>query len=125
MTFFRGIGAFIEDLWPGILVGFAFGVALLLALLVLTDAGFNESDCATEVLEARAELAAEILSDVGPMLLAAQIEMDMLRAELAGAQSNGSSAASGIRQNEELGAWSDAAGDFYCFPVEGAGFGSS
>jgi hypothetical protein len=27
-----------------------------------------------------------------------------------------------LSENEELGAFSDPAGEFYCFPVEGAGF---
>jgi len=123
MDFLRGIGIFIEDLWPGILVGFAAGVGLLLALLVLTDAGFNEPDCAEAVLEARAEMVGDVLSSATAILYGSQLEIANLQAQL-DAQSNGSGGDAGIRPNEELGAWSDAAGEFACFPVEGAGFPS-
>lgn len=120
--FFVGIGIFFEDMWPGLVVGVAFGAGVLLAILLLVGT-FDAPDCSAEVAEAQAEVVGEILVGIGPELVSMQLQIQALQAQVE-AGSNGPSGDSGIRPNEELGAYSDAAGEFYCFPTEGAGFPS-
>ena len=119
MTFLRGIGAFIEDQLPGLLAGLGLGAILLGVLVLFGSFGFS-NDCADEVADAVSQVEAEI----GPLLFGAlskviqlQDDVQSLKARIAACQaSHGPSGASAIRMNEELGAYSDAAGDFYCFP---------
>lgn len=120
---FRDIQYFIEDQWIGIAVGAGLGAIILFLALLFTDSGFNEADCAEEVVAAEAALVGEIIEGIGPELIQMQLQIQALQAQVE-AGSNGPSGDAGIRMNERLGAYSDAAGEFYCFPVEGAGFPS-
>ncbi len=123
--FFVGIGIFFEDQLAGLLVGLAFGAGVLLAILLLTGS-LDDADCSAEVEAAEAALVGEMLEAIGPEIIQMSLQIMSLQEQLAAAeaQSNGPSGDSGIRPNEELGAYSDAAGEFYCFPTEGAGFPS-
>jgi hypothetical protein len=117
----REIRYFFEDYWLPLVIGFAAGSIVLLGILFFTDSGFNESDCSEEVLAAEAALVGEMLEAIGPELIQMQLQIQALQAQVE-AGSNGSSGDAGIRPNEALGAYSDPAGEFYCFPTEGAGF---
>ena len=119
----RGIPVFLEDQLPGLVVGLVFGAGVLLAILFSTGS-LDDADCSAEVEAAELAMVEQILGEVmESVVLPAVVQIQALQAQLSLAQAqNGPGGDSGIRQNEELGAWSDAAGEFACFPVEGAGF---
>jgi hypothetical protein len=118
MTILRGIGAFIEDLWVGILAGAALGAGLALIAFLLFS---SPADCADEIEEAQLELIEGVMGQVSGIVMEASLRIRALRFQLQEAQSNGPSSASGIRMNERLGAYSDAAEEFVCFPQSYSG----
>ena len=121
MTFLRGIGAFIEDQLPGLLVGLGIAGTLLVVILFFGGVRFgDESACDARVADAVSQVEAEIgplLFDAVSEVIQLQDDVQLLEARLAACQaSHGPSGESGIRMNEVLGAYSDPAGNFYCFP---------
>jgi hypothetical protein len=113
MTILRGIGAFIEDQLPGLLGGVAFGAGVVLILFLLFRPA---ADCADEVEAGQREVIEGVMGQVSGIVMEASLRIRALRFQLQEAQSNGPSGDSGIRMNESLGAYSDAAGEFTCFP---------
>lgn len=110
---------FIEDhaLW---LLPLMLAVGLGLGALLFS----GDADCSEQIAEAEAAMVGKLLGEVTEVIvLPAVMQIQQLQAQLALAQANtGNLADAAIRPNEELGAYSDPAGEFYCFPVEGAGF---
>jgi hypothetical protein len=115
--FLRNARWFIED-WSIVIVPVLLAAVIVLAVLAFSG---SEPDCSAQIEEAEIQLVGEMLEAFSPVIVAAEIKIQYLQNQLEAAQS-GNSGVSAIRPNEELGAYSDPAGEFYCFPVEGAGF---
>jgi hypothetical protein len=105
---------FIED-YSLVIVGVMAAAVLALGLL-LAFTGPDEEAIREEVT---VEVVTQMISSIGPTLLQAQMQIAALQAQVAELQAQtGNLAVAPIRPNEELGAYSDPGGNFYCFPVE-------
>ncbi len=122
MTILRGIGAFIEDQFPGLIAGVGFAGLVVIAFALF--GAFDSTDCSAEVAEVEATLTEGFIASVSPVLSEMAVRIEVLERQLAQARQDGPRGGAAIRMNEQLGAYSDAAGEFYCFAVEGAGFPS-
>jgi hypothetical protein len=86
-------------------------VVLILFLLFSAPA-----DCSAEVEEAQVELIEGVMTSVSGLVLQASLRIAVLEGQLERASQDGPSGDAGIRMNERLGAYSDAAEEFVCFP---------
>jgi hypothetical protein len=107
---------FVEDYSRYIVGGLILVIAALVA--VIAFAGPDEEAIREEVT---IEVVTEMISSLGPQLMMQSVQIQALESLVAQLQAqieSGNLAVSGIRPNEDLGAYSDPAGNFYCFPVE-------
>ncbi len=105
---------FVEDYAPYIVGGLILVIALLIGLLAF--GGPDEEQIREEVT---VEVVTEMIQALGPELMLAKVQVLQLAQRVAELEAQlGNNSVSVIAPNEELGAYSDAGGNFYCFPVQ-------
>ena len=110
-----------------LVVAVFFGALLMLGGLGLI--GVFDNDCSARELDAADNAAQVVWDDLIPQIEEARSEAERMRIRAAAAikalracrlaNYDGPFGHPGIQMNEELGAYSDPEGRFYCFPVEG------